>query len=124
MSHLSILPTVLRDADILKLALTDLGLTPLPAHTLHGFGDQTVPVVLAVQLPGGPCIGWRRCSDGHLEVVADLARLAVHSRLERLLSDLGRRYALREAMGRALSDLPEARVDWGELPATPVSTSP
>ena len=53
MSHLSILPTVLRDETLLAQVLQDLGLEPLGPGHLRGFAGERQSVLLRVQLPEG-----------------------------------------------------------------------
>jgi hypothetical protein len=64
MSHLSILPTVLRDVDVLIQALEDLDLTVIRGGDLSGFADQREAVALRVQLPEGTWLGWRHEPNG------------------------------------------------------------
>jgi hypothetical protein len=77
MSHLSILPTVLRDDTVLFQALADLGLNPERDAILRGFADDRQPVLLRVQLPEGLQMGWSRQGDGSLALVGDLQRRPV-----------------------------------------------
>ncbi|MFM7269541.1 MAG: DUF1257 domain-containing protein [Cyanobium sp.] len=115
MSHLSILPTVLRDSACLGASLESLGLTPLQGGHLEGFAGETFPVELHVTLADGLKLGWIRHSDGHLALVADLQRLrrSRSRRLEALLSRLTRAYAAREAVGSAAAQFPQAVVTIG-----------
>jgi hypothetical protein len=110
MSHLSILPTVLRDATLLAAALEDLGLQPLPAGELRGFADDRQQVCLRVQLPEGPWLGWRRQADGSLALVADLQRLGRSRSLQQLIGRITRRYAARQALHTASLELAGATV--------------
>jgi Protein of unknown function (DUF1257) len=110
MSHLSILPTVLRDSTLLAAALEDLGLTPLPAGMLRGFADDRQPVTLRVQLPEGQWLGWRQQPDGSLALVGDLQRLGRSRSLQQLIGRITRRYAARQALHAASQDLAGAHV--------------
>lgn len=110
MSHLSILPTVLRDIDCLAASLASLGLHPQPGGVLEGFSGERRRLDLRVTLPDGLILGWRRCSDGSLGLVADLQRLSRSRDLEPLLSRLTRAYAAREALEAASRELPAAVV--------------
>lgn len=113
MSHLSILPTVLRDSTCLAASLESLGLTPLQGGLLEGFAGETLPVELQVTLADGLRLGWIRHSDGHLALVADLQRLSRSRQLEALLSRLTRAYAAREAVEAAAARFPQAVVTIG-----------
>jgi len=107
MSHLSILPTVLRDADRLAASLTSLGLQPSLGGELQGF-DQVETVEIQVSLGDGLSLGWRRQADGSLALVGDLQRLSRSRSLQRLLSRLTRAYAARQALDEAAAGLGDA----------------
>ncbi|MCX5944881.1 MAG: DUF1257 domain-containing protein [Cyanobacteria bacterium] len=136
MSHLSILPTLLRDVDLLAAALTDLGQAVQRGGVVEGFAGERVPVLLRLDLIASPpvaiqtkvrrkgpspkqdrsqplpfSLGWARQLDGSLALVGDLGRLAAASPLQELLSQLSRRYALRQALKDAAgSDFASAEV--------------
>ena len=126
MSHLSILPTRLRDVDLLAEALTDLGQQVHRGGAVEGFAGERVPVLLRLDLAPGPLLatqgkpiarnipqsssfslGWARQLDGSLALVGDLGRIAAAGPLQELLSQLSRRYALlqslRDAAGSAFA---------------------
>ena len=110
MSHLSILPTVLRDEIVLAQALRDLGLEPLPAGELKGFAAERKAVCLRVTLPEGLQIGWRRQADGSLALVGDLQRLARSRSVQQLIGRITRHYAAHQALQSAQRELPGASV--------------
>ena len=101
MSHLSILPTVLRDADLLAHSLRSLGHEPHVGGWVRGFADERQPVVLQVRLPEGQSIGWKRQPDGSLALVGDLQRLSRSRPLQSLLGRLTRHYAAQLALREA-----------------------
>lgn len=117
MSHLSILPTRLRDVDLLAEALTDLDQQVHRGGAVEGFAGERVPVLLRLDLAPGPLLatqgkpiarktpqsssfslGWARQLDGSLALVGDLGRIAAAGPLQELLSQLSRRYALLQAL--------------------------
>ncbi|MEO1003680.1 MAG: DUF1257 domain-containing protein [Cyanobacteria bacterium J06638_7] len=98
MSHLSILPTVLRDADLLASSLQAIGLQPRWQGQLEGFAAERRSVELQVTLAGGESLGWARQQDGSLALVADLQRLSRSTRLQALLAVITRRYAAQKAL--------------------------
>jgi hypothetical protein len=100
MSHLSILPTVLRDAERLADSLATLGLQYRLGGEVRGF-DQVEPVEVQVNLADDLTIGWRRQSDGSLALVGDLQRLSRSLPLQRLLGRVTRAYAARKALDEA-----------------------
>jgi len=104
MSHLSILPTVLRDVDCLFASLQDMGLQPRRGGTLPGFGGETVVVDLQVTMQDAQSIGWQQQANGQLALVADLQRLSRSLPLQRLLSRLTRAYAVRQALHQVSHD--------------------
>jgi len=140
MSHLSILPTLLRDVDLLAEALADLGQVVHRGGAVEGFAGERVPVLVRLDLAGGSLLGsqtqtqsqtqskravrptngslsasfslgWARQLDGTLTLVGDLGRIAVASPLQELLSQLSHRYALRQALQAAgTSDLAGAEL--------------
>ncbi len=110
MSHLSILPTVLRDAEGLAASLAALGHPPQWGGQLEGFAGETQPVLLQIALSGGERLGWMRHTDGSLALVGDLQRLSRSQTLQRLLGGITRRYAAEMALRQAASQLPGAQV--------------
>jgi hypothetical protein len=102
-SHLSILPTVLRDADALAASLEALGHHPLRGGDLKGFAGERQPVLLQVRLPEGLSMGWARQPDGSLALVGDLQRLSRSRALQALLGRLTRHYAAQLALRDATS---------------------
>jgi hypothetical protein len=101
MSHLSILPTVLRDPELLVSSLEQLGFTPLRGGVLRGFADEPQPVAVQVQLPGGECLGWQQQHDGSLALVGDLQRISRSRSLQDLITRLTRSYAACLALQQA-----------------------
>lgn len=111
MSHLSILPTVLRDADVLADTLSSLNLPWRRGGELVGFGGERRAVTLQLQLKDGEGLGWTRQSDGSLAVVGDLQRLSRNTGLQRLLGRITRAYAARAALQDASLALPTASIE-------------
>lgn len=110
MSHLSILPTVLRDADLLAASLEALGHQPRKGGDLKGFAGEHQAVLLQVRLPEGLSIGWSRQPDGSLALVGDLQRLSRSRSLQRLLGEITRHYAAQQALRAAGEAFPSGSV--------------
>ena len=110
MSHLSILPTVLRDTDVLAASLVSLGLKPEPGGCLEGFGGERQPVVLQVSVESSLSLGWTRLPDGSLAMVGDLQRLSRNRSLQSLLGRLTRCYAARMALSTAAEQFADVHV--------------
>jgi len=113
MSHLSILPTVLRDADLVAACLESMGFRPQRGGQLTGFGGERRAVLVQLQLSDGVGLGWCRQTDGSLALVGDLQRLSRSRSLEPLLAKLTREYAARDALQQAQRHLPEALIQLG-----------
>ncbi|CAK6698791.1 DUF1257 domain-containing protein [Synechococcus sp. BA-124 BA4] len=111
MSHLSILPTVIRDLDLLAASLADLGCDPIRAGVLEGFAGERTAVDLRVRLAGEQWIGWHRQPDGSLALLGDLQRLSRSRSLQTFLGRLTRRYAARLALKDAALVLPMASIE-------------
>jgi hypothetical protein len=111
LSHLSILPTVLRDADRLAAVLTSLGLRPRFGGSLEPFGEDGLAVVLQVQLADGQEIGWQRQRDGSLGLVCDLQRLSRSRSLTPLIGRITRAYAACQAISEASARFPTAQIE-------------
>ena len=101
MSHLSILPTVLRDADTLVASLQGLGLNPCRGGRLEGFAGAGEAVELQVRLADGQVLGWARQPDGSLALVGDLQQLSRSRSLQNLIGRITREYAARQALADA-----------------------
>ncbi|MFQ6537103.1 MULTISPECIES: DUF1257 domain-containing protein [Aphanothece] len=101
MSHLSILPTVLRDTEGLAASLRALGLTPIRGGSLAGFGGERQPVLLQVALEDDLALGWTRQVDGTLALVGDLQKISRSRSLQELLGCITRGYAARMALAAA-----------------------
>jgi len=110
-SHLSILPTVLADAQLLAASLEGLGARISWGGALGVVGHQE-PCLLRARFDDGVELGWRRAADGSLELVVDLQRAALGGAGQRHLAQVGRAYAAREALQHAAS-VPGARVELG-----------
>jgi hypothetical protein len=101
MSHLSILPTVLRDSELLASSLAQLGLTPRRGGEMRGFAGESQAVAVQVQLPSGERLGWQQQRDGTLALVGDLQRISRSRSLQTLITRLTRHYAARLALQQA-----------------------
>jgi len=114
MSHLSILPTVLRDADLLETCLRSMGHSPQRDAHLQDFGGDRRAVLVKLQLDPHTSLGWCRDGDGSLALVGDLQRLSRARSLEALLARLTREYAARDALRQARCHLGDALVHVGD----------
>jgi hypothetical protein len=112
MSHLSILPTVLRDTEVLAASLSDLGLEPRWGGMLRGFAGESEAVEVQVRIGADLYLGWRRQRNGELALVGDLQRLSQNHQLPPLLGRLTRRYAARLALRDVSNELPTATIQF------------
>ena len=100
MSHFSTVKTQLRQLAPLRGALEDLGYTPGDSQqTVRGYKGQTVEAELAVAVDGGADFGFRWNESNHAyEFVTDLDLWRQPVPVERFLSRLTQRYALRSVL--------------------------
>ncbi|MBM5823883.1 MAG: DUF1257 domain-containing protein [Cyanobacteria bacterium M_surface_10_m2_119] len=113
MSHLSILPTVLRDAALLASCLEALGFQPSRGGVVKGFAGEREPVDLQVPVSRELILGWRQQPDGSLALVGDLQRLSHTTRVHDLLGRITRRYAAALALQEAERHFRGAEVSVG-----------
>lgn len=111
MSHLSLLPTVMREVDLLVTALESLALHPVRGGVVCGFGGELHPVHVRIELKDGLSMGWRWEPDGTLALVADLQSLTGASDLPRLLASITQSYAAHLALREASTHLKGAVVE-------------
>jgi len=114
MSHLSILPTALREADLLVSALETLQLQPQRQGWVVGFPGDEQPVDVHIRLEGGLSLGWRQQPDGSLALVGDVQRLSQWGRFPGLLTEITRAYAAHLAL-REASAFPYATTTASDL---------
>lgn len=97
MSHFSTIQTELRDRNALLAALGDLGYSASEeAQAVRGYRGQQVTAELAIRQEQGGDIGFRlNAESGCYELVADLDLWRQPVPVERFLSQLNQRYALR-----------------------------
>jgi hypothetical protein len=97
MSHFSTIKTELRDRAALEAALSDLGHRPgTGPRPVRGYRGQTVEAELAIPQANGADIGFRwNSQSGCYELVTDLELWSQPVPVERFLSLLSQRYALR-----------------------------
>ena len=98
MSHFSTLRSKLTDAEILKAALQDLGMTVKTNAEVRGLCHQTRPADLVVVLDGDCDLGWLRQADGSLAIVADLWGVAKKHNLDKLIGAVNQKYAVKQTL--------------------------
>ena len=100
MSHFSTVKTELRQLDPLRGALEDLGYSPEEGtQPVRGYRGQTVKAELTVSVDGGADFGFRwNGSNCAYEFVTDLDLWRRPLPVERFLSKLTQRYALRTVL--------------------------
>lgn len=98
MSHFSTLRSKLTDAEMLKAALRDLGMTFKTNANVRGLCNESVPADIVLVLDGDCDLGWSRSADGSFAIVADLWGLAKHYNLEKLLGSINQKYAVNQTL--------------------------
>ncbi|GCE65430.1 hypothetical protein OMCYN_01368 [cyanobiont of Ornithocercus magnificus] len=101
MSHLSILPTVLKDLVLLRRALRSEGYIISSSGKVATIGSGEIGVELVACSDDGAVLGWRRGEDGILELVGDLVRLSSRLAISERLKRISRAYALQQALQEA-----------------------
>jgi hypothetical protein len=106
MSHFSTVKTELRDRQALVDALTDLGHVPSEGmREVRGYRGQTVSAELSIPQDGGSDIGFRWNADSaSYELVTDLDLWRQPVPVERFLSQLCQRYALRTILAASAEE--------------------
>ncbi|MEB3319197.1 MAG: DUF1257 domain-containing protein [Cyanobacteriota bacterium] len=106
MSHFSTVKTELRDRGSLLQALSDLGLSPSEGpQPVRGYRGQTVRCDVAISTSEGGDIGFSRNADtGCYELVTDLDLWRQAVPVERFLSRLTQRYALRTILAASAAE--------------------
>jgi len=98
MSHFSILPTRITDAETLRLSLMDLGLTVKTHAAVRGDRCQQIDAEVVAVLPGDYDLGWTRNAEGSFDLVGDLWGVARKHNPTDLINRINSRYALHKAM--------------------------
>lgn len=106
MSHFSTVKTELRDRGSLLQALTDLGHAPSEGEqTVRGYRGQTVACELVIRGEEGGDIGFSHNAEtGCYELVTDLDLWRQPVPVERFLSRLTQRYALRTILAASAAE--------------------
>ena len=101
MSHLTILPTLVTDLDLLEIALCSEGFKVFRGGVVSSFDTHQL-VDLAAVHPSGLQLGWKHSDNQpHFDLVADLAAPQGSGQTEPALRRVLRRYAIHQAMRQA-----------------------
>ena len=92
--HFSTLRTKIRDGEILKATLRDLGITVKTEADVRGSNGQRVRVDIVAVLDGEYDLGWGRNSDGSFYLIADLWGVAKKHNQTELVNSIMQRYAI------------------------------
>ena len=98
MSHLSILPTVFTDLELLEQALCDEDFTVERKTELKSFADDSHAVDVHATHGADMSLGWTKRQDGTIVLHGDIQRISHQPGLEQRLQRVTRRYALLHAM--------------------------
>ncbi|MDX1977449.1 MAG: DUF1257 domain-containing protein [Pseudanabaenaceae cyanobacterium bins.68] len=98
MSHFSTLRTKISDAEILKSALSDLGITVNLNADVRGYQNQRVRADIVATLEGDYDLGWSRNSDGSFDLIADLWGVAKRHNQTELLNSINQKYAVNKTL--------------------------
>lgn len=92
--HFSTLRTKMKDGEILKQALRDLGITVRTEADVRGYNGQRVRADIVAVLDGEYDLGWDRNSDGSFDLIADLWGVAKKHNQTELVNSIMQRYAI------------------------------
>ena len=109
MSHFTSIRTRIKDLDVLKKCLANMGYSIREGRQkLAGYSDQKTKVDLLVKMPQGYDIGFRKGPDGTWEIVADWwgvkgvrgeeLRRNLERSFEEMEKEIKRRYAMEKVV--------------------------
>jgi|TARA_B100001093_G_C26859615_1_gene1029252 hypothetical protein len=98
MSHLSILPTVITDLELLEETLLSEQYQVQRPGLIKAFGQDIHPAELVATDLSGLQMGWRRNGDGSLSLMVDLGQTKDSAGYQVRLQKILRNYALRSAL--------------------------
>ena len=101
MSHLTILPTVIKDLELLEETLLAEHYLVQRPGLIKAFGQDVYPAELVATDSSGLQMGWRRDADGSLALMLDLGQTRDSAGHETRLKTILRAYALRSALRSA-----------------------
>ena len=101
MSHLTILPTVITDLDLLEETLLAKNYIVQRPGLIKAFGQDIYPAELVATDSSGLQMGWRWDANGSLELMLDLGQTTNSAGHKIHLKTILRAYALRSALRSA-----------------------
>ena len=101
MSHLTILPTVITDLELLEETLLAEHYLVQRPGLIKAFGQDIYPAELVATDSSGLQMGWRWDADGSLALMLDLGQTRDSAGHETRLKTILRAYALRSALRSA-----------------------
>ena len=101
MSHLTILPTVITDLELLEEALLAENYLVQRPGLIKAFGQDIYPAELVATDSSGLQMGWRWDADGSLALMLDLGQTRNSAGHKTHLKTILRAYALRSALRSA-----------------------
>ena len=101
MSHLTILPTVITDLELLEETLLAENYLVQRPGLIKAFGQDIYSAELVATNRSGLQIGWRRDDDGSLSLMLDLGQTNDAAGHQTHLKTILRAYALRSALRSA-----------------------
>ncbi len=101
MSHLTILPTVITDLELLEETLLSQQYLVQRPGLIKAFSQEVYPAELVATDSRGLQMGWRWDSHGSLALMVDLAQSRNSARHQVQLQKILRAYALRSALRSA-----------------------
>jgi hypothetical protein len=98
MSHFDTLRTKLKDVELLKASLYELGFTVKTNAEVRGTGCQRIRADVVAVLNGDYDIGWSRSADGTLHLIADLWGVSVKHNMAELMASINQKFAVNQTL--------------------------
>ncbi|NJM74110.1 MAG: DUF1257 domain-containing protein [Scytonema sp. RU_4_4] len=96
--HFSTLRTKIKDAEILKATLRDLGIVVKTEADVRGYNGQRVRSDVVAVLEGEYDIGWNQNSDGSYDLIADLWGVGKNHNQMELIRAINYKYAVNKTL--------------------------
>ncbi len=119
LSHLTILPTVFKQLNLLEASLTNEGFSVLRNVDIIDFEGKNINVdILATKNQHFP-ISWQKSDDGVISMITDLQRLSRDVEISSTLHKISQSYSLLYATQEALQNFSNAKTIFSSITNKP-----
>ncbi|HBC42513.1 MAG TPA: hypothetical protein DCZ88_11625 [Pseudanabaena sp.] len=95
MSHFTMIAIEIKNGDLLKQALEELGYPVKPNTLVRGYHGNTTTAEYVIPMPNGYDLGFRK-ADAFYELIADMWGLGIN--VKEFLGDLNQKYAAKAVL--------------------------